>query len=160
MEVPAFDAWDSSLVTVEIDDAGRPSFVVTQDATESGLDQMRDVMQEEMSLRRFEIGQTAGAAISLSVGYVSWLLRGGVLLSSVLSSVPTWRFIDPLPVFSGAGRRREDEDDDESLEGIVQAGAGSAPQEASPTQNTTPANPETPSEPAADAGDNSNGSLT
>jgi hypothetical protein len=54
----------------------------------------------------------------LSVGYVIWLIRGGMLLSSLLSSIPAWQILDPLPVL--AGRKADDEsDDDESLASII-----------------------------------------
>jgi hypothetical protein len=52
------------------------------------------------------------------VGYVVWLIRSGVLLSSFLSSMPAWQLIDPLPVL--AYRRNNDDDDDESLESMIE----------------------------------------
>jgi hypothetical protein len=52
-----------------------------------------------------------------------WLLRGGVLVSTLLSSLPAWRLVDPLPVL---GRIDDDADDDadesesdDSLESLV-----------------------------------------
>ena len=54
----------------------------------------------------------------LSVGYVIWIIRGGVLLSSFLSSMPAWRLIDPLPVL-GFMDDDEIEGDDDSLESLV-----------------------------------------
>jgi hypothetical protein len=36
----------------------------------------------------------------MSVGYVVWLFRGGLLLGSLLSSLPAWHVIDPLPVLA------------------------------------------------------------
>ena len=47
-----------------------------------------------------------------------WLLRGGVLLSSLLSSLPAWRLVDPLPVLSRLSSDSDDEDD-ASLEELV-----------------------------------------
>jgi hypothetical protein len=52
----------------------------------------------------------------LSVGYVIWLVRGGALVGSMLSSMPLWNMVDPLPVLSrtGSGKAqqgRADEDD-------------------------------------------------
>ena len=47
-----------------------------------------------------------------------WLVRGGVLLSSLLSSLPAWRALDPLPVLAKGGRREDEEDD--SLESLVE----------------------------------------
>ena len=44
---------------------------------------------------------------------------GGLLITSLLSSLPAWRYVDPLPVL---GRLRGDDDeDDESLESIVES---------------------------------------
>ena len=54
-------------------------------------------------------------------GYIAWLLRGGILLSSVLSSLPAWRMIDPLPVLNKM--HDETESDDESLESMVDSNA-------------------------------------
>lgn len=42
------------------------------------------------------IGLTGG----LSIGYVVWLVRGGVLVSSMLSALPAWQMMDPLPVLA------------------------------------------------------------
>jgi hypothetical protein len=59
------------------------------------------------------VGSSTAVAGSLSVGYVMWLVRGGVLLSSLMSSLPAWRVLDPLPIL---GRSR-DEDEDSDGEG-------------------------------------------
>ena len=54
------------------------------------------------------------------------MARGGLLLASLLSTMPAWRVIDPLPVL-GAFRNDEDGDDDESLESLVKKGARKKP---------------------------------
>ena len=50
-----------------------------------------------------------------------WLLRGGALISSLLSSLPAWQLVDPLPVLARAersgGPRPADGDDDEPGDG-------------------------------------------
>jgi hypothetical protein len=86
------------------------------------LDQVRDEKEEVTLIENLTLSASTGVAASMSVGYVAWLLRGGVLLSSVLSQLPAWRFIDPLPVFSYWGKHDEDEED-ESLEAIMQKGS-------------------------------------
>jgi hypothetical protein len=62
------------------------------------------------------------------VGYVIWLLRGGLLLSSLLSSLPAWHVIDPMPVLARSGPRDDDsgvEDDHlENLFGKAKAAIG------------------------------------
>jgi hypothetical protein len=44
----------------------------------------------------------------LSAGYLTWLLRGGSLLASVLATMPTWRNFDPLPILMKTRTRKED----------------------------------------------------
>lgn len=82
------------------------------------LDKLRQQSEEEATVETRVAGTVFAASTSLSVGYVIWLLRGGVLLSSLLSSLPAWRLVDPLPVLSRLSDGTEDEDDD-SLEELV-----------------------------------------
>ena len=60
-----------------------------------------------------------GIGAGLSVGYTIWLARSGLILASALSSLPAWRFIDPLPVLA-SGASVEDEDD-ETLVSIAES---------------------------------------
>ena len=66
--------------------------------------QMSDMGEERRGVMASSIALTSG----LSIGYVVWLVRGGVLVSSMLSALPAWQMIDPLPVLAaaGAGKRR------------------------------------------------------
>ena len=55
----------------------------------------------------------------LSIGYVIWLVRGGVLVSSMLSALPAWQMIDPLPVLTAARKNKagaSNEPDDREVE--------------------------------------------
>jgi hypothetical protein len=74
------------------------------------LDSLRNSLQDESRIQAKAVALTTAASLTLTVGYVFRLLRGGVLLSTVLSSLPAWRLVDPLPILG----RLEDEDDDES----------------------------------------------
>ena len=60
------------------------------------------------------IGSSAIATTSLSVGYVIWMLRGGSLFASLVSTLPAWSSFDPLPVLN-----KFDEEDKESLADIA-----------------------------------------
>ena len=83
------------------------------------LDRLRETMQSEVEFEHRIIGSAVAVGTGLSVGYVIWLLRGGLLITSLLSSLPAWRYIDPLPVL---GRLQGDEEEDgESLESLVSA---------------------------------------
>jgi len=68
-------------------------------------------------------GSATVASFGASAAYVLWLLRGGSLLSSLLSILPAWQSIDPLPVldnFEGRKRRKKRMNSDvESLESMV-----------------------------------------
>ena len=82
------------------------------------LNDMREVMQLENENTEKIVGGSLTVSAGFSVGYVVWLARSGVIMSSVLSSMPAWRFVDPLPVLASL-RMSENKDDEESLESIV-----------------------------------------
>jgi hypothetical protein len=76
-----------------------------------------DVMEDVESENTFEslvVGTTAVSVTGLTVGYVLWLLRGGTLLASLVSSLPAWCAFDPLPIldnFDASKDRRRDKHD-------------------------------------------------
>ena len=91
---------------------------VAYEYLQNSLDEMKDEMNNELGLNRTLVGSAIAMSTGLSVGYVVWLLRSGMLLSSLLSSMPAWRILDPLPIL--AGRRDDSEsDDEESLETML-----------------------------------------
>ncbi len=94
------------------------------------LNRLREELAEEIDSERLVVGSSVTVATGFSIGYVLWLLRGEVLLTSLLASLPAWRLIDPLPVLSFVSKRSEDDDDDDSIEAAVQKGAAIAPAEA------------------------------
>ncbi len=59
----------------------------------------------------------ASITAGLSAGYAIWLARGGLVFTSVLTSLPAWRFIDPLPILTQGYSGRDDQG--ESLESLV-----------------------------------------
>jgi hypothetical protein len=84
----------------------------------------RESAQAQNAGQQFVVGGSALSA-GLSVGYVLWLARGGVLMASVLSALPAWASLDPLPVLGqvkprasgrggiGGAAADDDEDDDD-----------------------------------------------
>ena len=82
------------------------------------LDAVKQEMTSQNTLSQVYLGSAIVSSIGLSVGYVVWLLRGGMLIASLLSSMPAWQFLDPLPILA---RKKDDDDsdDNESLESIV-----------------------------------------
>ena len=47
-------------------------------------------------------------AATFGVGFVSYLLRAGSLVSSLMSSLPLWRGFDPIAIFSGDMKKQKD----------------------------------------------------
>jgi len=83
----------------------------------SEFDRQREELKEQAANSKTLIGSSFTISSGLSVGYLLWLIRGGTLMGSVLSSLPAWRLVDPLPVLGSLG---DDLDgDDESLESMV-----------------------------------------
>lgn len=68
-------------------------------------------------------GTATVASFSVSAAYLLWLVRGGSLLSSLLSILPAWKSLDPLPVLdnfeSRKRRKKRLKSDVESLESMV-----------------------------------------
>ncbi|MDV6033832.1 MAG: DUF4347 domain-containing protein [Phycisphaera sp. RhM] len=62
-------------------------------------------------------GSFAGVSSALSVGYVMWTVRGGLLATSLLAHLPAWSFVDPLLVLNEFEEDRDGEDD--SLEEML-----------------------------------------
>ena len=83
------------------------------------MDEIRDTLREQGTFEASTVAASAAASIGLSVGYVVWLLRGGVLLSTVLYSLPAWRSLDPLPVLERVDGDEDGDDGDDSLESMV-----------------------------------------
>ncbi|MAE65767.1 MAG: hypothetical protein CMJ18_15975, partial [Phycisphaeraceae bacterium] len=71
---------------------------------------------------RLAVGSIAGFNTLMTVGYTVWALRGGSLLASLMTSLPVWQFVDPLPVIEDARRHKrkkkgddiEEEDEQET----------------------------------------------
>jgi hypothetical protein len=85
------------------------------------LDELRGTLQEGLDLDRTITVSVAGVSLGLSLLYVVWLIRGGVLMGSYLSALPAWRVLDPLPVLSRVDEDAE-QDDDEALDGAREQG--------------------------------------
>ena len=84
------------------------------------FDRLRTNVQEDLDLDRTTTVSIAGVSLGLSLVYVLWLIRGGVLMGSYLSALPAWRVLDPLPVLSRVDE--EADEDDEALDGISDSG--------------------------------------
>ncbi len=86
------------------------------------LDQANEDLAILSGLEARLLGSSVAVTTGLSVGYVLWLTRGGLLIASLLTSLPAWRLIDPVPILAHLGPD-DGEDESESLDSLVQAGA-------------------------------------
>ena len=83
------------------------------------MDSQREQLENASILNPGVVGGAVSVSTGLSIGYVIWLVRGGLLIGSVLSALPAWRNIDPLPVLSSLGGE-DDSQNDDSLEDLVE----------------------------------------
>ena len=84
------------------------------------FDRQREELEKSQAQYKTLIGSSFTVSSGLSVGYLLWLIRGGTLMGSVLSSLPAWRMVDPLPVLGALGE--DTFEDEESLESMVDDG--------------------------------------
>ena len=98
-----------------------PASATTFEHLRNSLDDLQNEVADDNQFSRLILGSAATLSLGLSAGYVIWLIRGGMLVASVLSSMPAWQIADPLPILT---RKKEDpdSDDNESLETIIKKG--------------------------------------
>ena len=88
----------------------------------SRIDSMHFGMDNEAAQQNADdvnVQIVVGSTASLTVGIVSWVLRGGALLASFMSTVPLLNRFDPLPILKAREDEEEvepDEDDDEKTQ--------------------------------------------
>jgi CSLREA domain-containing protein len=87
----------------------------------NSLDAIKEEVSREILLGKTVLGSAIATSVGLSAGYVIWMLKGGSLLASVLSSLPAWQLTDPLAIL--VGTKGDQDDDDESLETIIEKGS-------------------------------------
>lgn len=81
------------------------------------LEQVEDEFEFDGTVPEWATGTAVATSAGISVGYIMWMLRGGYVLASVMSTMPMWQSIDPLPVL--AALDAADADDDESLQSMI-----------------------------------------
>jgi hypothetical protein len=99
--------------------------------TNSPLWRKLDKVQEQLSVEhKFHViaGTASLASVGMSIVYFLWAVRAGSVMSSLLSSLPAWNMVDPLPILEQFARGRslgnvqddiELENEDETLESMV-----------------------------------------
>jgi len=113
----ATDGWFQADDLTNLDNFLDPLILVNNLAMNDSLDQLREQFIDHNGRDQILWTGSATLTASFSVGYVVWLARSGILLSTALGAMPMWRFIDPLPVLMSAPTAADN--DDESLESMV-----------------------------------------
>jgi hypothetical protein len=83
------------------------------------LDHLRGTVAARRHAERRALASITVFASAVSYGFIWWLLQGGLLLGSLLSALPAWVNLDPLPVLAHAKtRHKKTAADDDGLEGL------------------------------------------
>jgi hypothetical protein len=104
--------YDGILDGFEFQGFGLKTVGINQEILWQALDDMQRQMSglDESSNRSFLISSvTGGSGLLLTTGLISWVLRGGALASTLLSTVPLWRGVDPLPLLAGRKKKKKKE---------------------------------------------------
>jgi len=107
-----------SIEDLAIDLLSSESLTRGLEALADSFDEQKELLEEAYNQSRSAIGRSITLTSGLSVGYLIWLIRGGTLMGSVLSSMPAWRLVDPLPILGTLGDDLDETDD--SLEAMVE----------------------------------------
>ncbi|MGB6041744.1 MAG: cadherin-like domain-containing protein, partial [Pirellulales bacterium] len=99
----------------------------------TALDHLHDELDGDDFFHKAVVGSSMVATTGLTVGYVIWLIRGGVLLTSLLSSMPAWQLMDPLPVLA---MMNDEDDDEDTLESLIAKGAKQVDEQETNEQGT------------------------
>ena len=63
-------------------------------------DELGQTMEEQAGKRSWFADSIKGAGLTLSTGFVAWMVRGGALVAGLMASLPSWRHMDPVPILS------------------------------------------------------------
>jgi hypothetical protein len=94
------------------------TLLLRSDELQRKLEELQRQMAAFGDDHRSVVASSVAITSGLSIGYVVWLVRGGVLVSSMLSALPAWQMVDPMPVLAAGGAkswrdRRADADEPE-----------------------------------------------
>jgi hypothetical protein len=117
------------------------AITVAEMTSEEKADRITNALREALDLLTSDLDEAASSQFAnaqammaaghiggatLSVGMLAWLFRAGSLLASVLSVMPLWTRMDPLPVLLAKKRREDDEaetdDEEEAAARILDGG--------------------------------------
>jgi VCBS repeat-containing protein len=131
---------DAGVVIFTSTDVGSMVYVLEQSGFWTELDNfqqdVRNSAIEQSDWEELVVETTTVAGTTLTVGYIVWLLRSGSIVFGLVSSLPAWTMMDPLPVLESGLTDRDDDSDDDSLQEILTAyeGAGASSEQSFETR--------------------------
>jgi VCBS repeat-containing protein len=96
---------DFSLLDINSDDPNIVDVNGDYDLLREEIDESFDTELNSQSVRAKIV---TVATASFTVGIVSYLLRAGSLVASLMSSLPLWRGFDPIAIYSGEKKKKKD----------------------------------------------------
>ncbi len=81
------------------------------------LDKIRTVLAATVDLEQIQVAVSTGVTASLTVGYVVWATRAGLVLSTLLTHLPAWQLVNPICILDA--QRKQTDTNRETLQGII-----------------------------------------
>jgi hypothetical protein len=128
---------DTGAVVFTSTDVGSMVYVLEQTGFWTELDNfeqdVRNSAIERSDWEELVVETTTVAGTTLTAVYLVWLLRSGSIVFGLVSSLPAWTLMDPLPILESglANLPAVDDSDDDSLQGILTAHEDAAAADAS-----------------------------
>ncbi|MGI9516708.1 MAG: Ig-like domain-containing protein, partial [Pirellulaceae bacterium] len=83
------------------------------------LDMVNHEILDNINAATGNIAAAASLTGVLTVGYVLWMARGGMLVASLVSSMPAWQSFDPLPILQYSAGDDDADAEDDSIEALL-----------------------------------------
>ncbi len=99
--------------TVEFQEFNLQNVSLDNELLWQALDTINQQMRADDPDAAFLLQIATGTGVLLTAGYVAWILRGGMLASMLISSMPMWKGFDPLPLLAARRRKRKKKDEEE-----------------------------------------------
>ncbi len=108
------DEPEGNMALLASDELRAPVSVLFTKKLDSMSEDLQDAMEAETGQRIFVAKVTAASGLALSAGIVAWVLKGGTLLASLITTLPAWSHFDPLPILGFKKRKRKQDEQDGS----------------------------------------------
>ena len=99
--------------TVEFQEFNLQNVSLDNELLWQALDTINQQMRADDPDAAFLLQIATGTGVLLTAGYVAWILRGGMLASMLISSMPMWKGFDPLPLLAARRKKRKKKDEEE-----------------------------------------------